>query len=287
MSLLQIYLRVLALLAPERWLATALAAANVALAAVFLLEPWLFGRRGRRPGRRRDRAMPGATSPGGPASASSAWPPMSWWRSTRTAWRTAGASPPWSTSSSTRSPCRSRFHDRQHTGRLLRTLHTGSSNLFHLWLAFFRSHLSTLIALLVMVPLSLRVNGKLALLMMVLMGDLYPLQHHRGAPHRPGPALGGAAQPGDLRARRRRVRQRHGGAELRARPDRGRRPAGRSPRRCSPHSTRCCAAGPGCPSPTAPPAPSRWSACSCSACSCTAAARSASAPSSASSASRS
>ena len=62
------------------------------------------------------------------------------------------------------------FHDRQHTGRLLRTLHTGSSNLFHLWLAFFRSHLSTLIALLVMVPLALWVNWKLALLMMVLMG---------------------------------------------------------------------------------------------------------------------
>jgi ATP-binding cassette subfamily B protein len=44
MGLLRIYLRVLALLGPEKWLATALALANAALAAVFLIEPWLFGR---------------------------------------------------------------------------------------------------------------------------------------------------------------------------------------------------------------------------------------------------
>ena len=57
----------------------------------------------------------------------------------------------------------------QHTGRLLRTLHTGSGNLFFLWLAFFRSHLSTLIAVLVMIPLALRINWQLALVMIVLM----------------------------------------------------------------------------------------------------------------------
>src|SRR5579863_2582411 len=45
------------------------------------------------------------------------------------------------------------FHDRHHTGRLLRTLHTGSGNLFGLWLSCFRSHLSTVIAVLVMIPL--------------------------------------------------------------------------------------------------------------------------------------
>src|SRR5579863_3076820 len=61
------------------------------------------------------------------------------------------------------------FHDRHHTGRLLRTLHTGSGNLFGLWLSCFRSHLSTLIAILVMVPLALRINWQLALLMIGLM----------------------------------------------------------------------------------------------------------------------
>ena len=44
MSILRIYLRVLALLAPEKWLAITLAVANLALAGVFFLEPWLFGR---------------------------------------------------------------------------------------------------------------------------------------------------------------------------------------------------------------------------------------------------
>ncbi len=44
MSLLRIYLRVLGLLGPEKSQASALGLANVALAAVFLTEPWLFGR---------------------------------------------------------------------------------------------------------------------------------------------------------------------------------------------------------------------------------------------------
>ncbi len=168
MSLLQIYLRVLALLAPERWLATALAAANVALAMVFLLEPWLFGR------------VVDALAAPGPANA---WRYIGWWTgvgffgvaanvlvalySDRLAHRRRLAAVIDFFEHALALPLA--FHDRQHTGRLLRTLHTGSSNLFHLWLAFFRSHLSTLIALLVMVPLSLWVNWKLALLMMVLM----------------------------------------------------------------------------------------------------------------------
>ncbi len=168
MSLLQIYLRVLALLAPERWLATALAAANVALAVVFLLEPWLFGR------------VVDALAAPGPANA---WRYIGWWTgvgffgvaanvlvalySDRLAHRRRLAAVIDFFEHALALPLA--FHDRQHTGRLLRTLHTGSSNLFHLWLAFFRSHLSTLIALLVMVPLSLWVNWKLALLMMVLM----------------------------------------------------------------------------------------------------------------------
>ena len=41
--MLKTYLRVIALLGPERLLAIALTLANLALAAVYLLEPWLFG----------------------------------------------------------------------------------------------------------------------------------------------------------------------------------------------------------------------------------------------------
>ena len=50
MSLMRIYLRVLALLGPEKWLATALAVANVGLAAVFLHRALVVRPRGRFPG---------------------------------------------------------------------------------------------------------------------------------------------------------------------------------------------------------------------------------------------
>ena len=44
MPILRIYLRVIGLLAPEKGLAITLALANLALAGVYFLEPWLFGR---------------------------------------------------------------------------------------------------------------------------------------------------------------------------------------------------------------------------------------------------
>ena len=44
MSHLRIYLRVIALLAPEKGLTALLLLANLGLAGGFFLEPWLFGR---------------------------------------------------------------------------------------------------------------------------------------------------------------------------------------------------------------------------------------------------
>ena len=168
MWLLEIYLRVLALLAPERWLAIALAAANIALAAVFLLEPWLFGR---------------VVDALAAKSAPEAWSYILWWAGVgffgvaasvlvalyadRLAHRCKLAAIVDFFEHALALPLA--FHDRQHTGRLLRTLHSGSGSLFHVWLSFFRSHLSTLIAVLVMIPLALRINWKLALLMLLLM----------------------------------------------------------------------------------------------------------------------
>ncbi|HSC12343.1 MAG TPA: glucan ABC transporter ATP-binding protein/ permease, partial [Rhodanobacteraceae bacterium] len=61
------------------------------------------------------------------------------------------------------------FHGQHHTGRLLRIMYGGTSNLFSLWLGFFREHLATLLSILVMVPLALHMNWKLALLMIGLM----------------------------------------------------------------------------------------------------------------------
>src|SRR5215469_5740248 len=168
MSLLKIYLRVLGLLRPEKWLATRLAVANIALAAVFLLEPWLFGR-----------VVDALAASGAPQ----AWSYIGWWTGVgffgvaanvlvslyadRLAHRRKLAAVVDFFEHALALPLA--FHDQQHTGRLLRTLHSGSANLFNLWLAFFRSHLSTLLAVLVMIPLALRINWKLALLMIVLM----------------------------------------------------------------------------------------------------------------------
>jgi glucan exporter ATP-binding protein len=168
MTLARTYLRVLGLLAPEKGLAVALSVANVALAAVFLLEPWLFGR------------VVDALAAHGSGTA---WHYIAWWAavgffgvaasvlvalySDRLAHRRRLAAIVQFFEHALALPLP--FHDQQHTGRLLRTLHAGSGNLFAMWLAFFRSHLSTLIAIVVMIPLALRANWKLALLMMVLM----------------------------------------------------------------------------------------------------------------------
>lgn len=168
MGLLKIYLRVLALLGPEKWLAVVLALANAALAAVFLLEPWLFGR-----------VVDALAAQAG----GDAWFFILGWAAVgffgvaasvlvalhadRLAHRRKLAAIIDFFEHALALPLT--FHDRHHTGRLLRTLHSGSANLFHVWLSFFRNHLSTLIAVLVMVPLALRINWKLALLMLLLM----------------------------------------------------------------------------------------------------------------------
>ena len=168
MGLLRIYLRVLALLGPEKWLASILAAANVALAAVFLIEPWLFGR---------------VVDALAAKASSEAWLLILWWagvgffgvaasvlvalHADRLAHRRKLAAIVDFFEHALALPLA--FHDRQHTGRLLRTLHSGSGNLFNVWLSFLRSHLSTLIAVVIMVPLALRLNWKLALLMLLLM----------------------------------------------------------------------------------------------------------------------
>jgi ATP-binding cassette subfamily B protein len=51
----------------------------------------------------------------------------------------------------------------------MRILQSGSANLFGLWLGFLREHLATLLSIIVMVPLALRMNWRLALLMIGLL----------------------------------------------------------------------------------------------------------------------
>jgi glucan exporter ATP-binding protein len=61
------------------------------------------------------------------------------------------------------------FHAQHHSGGLLRIMHTGASNLFTLWLGFLRSHLATLLSIVVMLPIAMVLNWKLASLMAALL----------------------------------------------------------------------------------------------------------------------
>ncbi|HVJ61391.1 MAG TPA: ABC transporter transmembrane domain-containing protein, partial [Tahibacter sp.] len=164
----KIYLRVIGLLAPERWLAGTLAAANLALAGVFFLEPWLFGRvvdalaGTERHDAWRLIAMWAGVGFGGVIA--SVWVSL---YADRLAHRRRLAAIASYFEHAVALPLS--FHGEHHTGRLLRIMHGGASNLFGLWLGFFREHLATLLAIVVMVPLALSINWKLALLMIGLM----------------------------------------------------------------------------------------------------------------------
>jgi glucan exporter ATP-binding protein len=61
------------------------------------------------------------------------------------------------------------FHGHTHSGRLLKIMFEGVDHLFGIWLAFFREHLATFVALLILVPLSLWLNWRLGLVLLVLV----------------------------------------------------------------------------------------------------------------------
>lgn len=175
MNFLRIYRRVLGLLGPERGLAIILVIANVVVAALFYVEPVLFGR------------LVDIV-----AKASSRAAEVTWHESLRilAIWAVVGLTgivanilvslhadrlahrrklaamalyfehvlslPP-------------SFHTEAHSGRLLKTMLGGVDNLFGIWLAFFREHLATFVAILVLLPLSLILNWRLGLLLVALI----------------------------------------------------------------------------------------------------------------------
>jgi ATP-binding cassette subfamily B protein len=61
------------------------------------------------------------------------------------------------------------FHGDTQSGRLMKIMLVGADNLFFLWLSFFREHLVTFIACVVLLPLTLFLNWRLALLLIVLV----------------------------------------------------------------------------------------------------------------------
>lgn len=167
MPILRLYVRVLGLLAAERTLAITLALSNLAVACVFFIEPMLFGK-----------VVDALSGDSGRAM------------QLIVLWAVVGflgvAAGVWTSLYADRLAHRRRlaaialyfehasalslgFHSDHHTGRLARIMNMGVGNLFGLWLSFFRDHLSTLFAIVVMIPVALWMNWKLALLMISLM----------------------------------------------------------------------------------------------------------------------
>lgn len=175
MSFVQIYTRVLGLLKPERKLAILLAVANIGLAGVGFIEPLLFGR-----------IIDVLSNSAGLS------PDESWSRTIELLllWCAAGFGGILAgilvALHADRLAHRRRlatmalyfehvlslpvaFHSATHSGTLLKIMLNGADNLFGLWLAFFREHLSTFVAVLALLPLSLYLNWRLGLLLIGLI----------------------------------------------------------------------------------------------------------------------
>ncbi len=61
------------------------------------------------------------------------------------------------------------FHTSTHSGRVLKVMLEGSNGMAWLWLGFFREHLAALVALVVLLPLTLFLNWRLGLLLVLLV----------------------------------------------------------------------------------------------------------------------
>ena len=61
------------------------------------------------------------------------------------------------------------FHGDIHSGRLMKVMLTGTDGVFGVWLVFFRDQLSTIAAVLVLLPLTLLMNWKLAISLILLV----------------------------------------------------------------------------------------------------------------------
>src|SRR5262249_19495542 len=60
------------------------------------------------------------------------------------------------------------YHTGAHSGRLVKVMMTGTQTLWGLWLAFFREHFASLVSLIVLLPMTLFINWRYGLLLIVL-----------------------------------------------------------------------------------------------------------------------
>src|SRR3954452_5599294 len=170
MSLLRLYTRVLELLGNEARLGWLLAGANLLLAGAQFAEPVLFGR------------IVDVLSGTASAGAASAWPLLAAW--VAFGLFTIGSSAAIALHAD-RLAHRQRqavltnyfehimqlpltFHTGTHSGRLMKVMLNGTDALWRLWLGFFREHFAAIMSLLVLLPLSIYINWRLAILLFLL-----------------------------------------------------------------------------------------------------------------------
>ena len=170
--MIRLYLRVLGALGAERRLAAALVGANALLAAAQFGEPILFGR-----------IIDRVTGADGVAGWASVLPPLVAWGGLGLFNILCGVALAFNAD---RLSHRRRldltagffehvlhlptgFHGAHHSGRLLKIMLEGANGMAALWLSFFRDNCASFVALTVMMPLSLVVNWRLGLLLVVLV----------------------------------------------------------------------------------------------------------------------
>lgn len=170
MPILRLYTRVLELLGKEARLGWLLAFANLLLAGSQFAEPVLFGR------------IVDVLSGKTVAGSNSAWPFL-------VAWVAFGlftiACSALVALQADRLSHRQRqvvltsyfehilqlpltFHSGTHSGRLMKVMLNGTDALWRLWLGFFREHFAAILSVVVLLPLSLYLNWRLAILLFVL-----------------------------------------------------------------------------------------------------------------------
>lgn len=172
---LTVYGRVLGLLAPVKGLAAALTLANLALAAIPFLDPILFGRA--------IDLLTHASERGAEATFAEGLRIFGLWAAVGVGGigaRILVSLHADRLAHRQRLDAMARFfehvlglnlayHRRSHSGRLLKIMLQGGDQLFGLWLSMFREHLSTLVALFVLLPLTLVLEWRLATLLIALI----------------------------------------------------------------------------------------------------------------------
>jgi ATP-binding cassette, subfamily B, beta-glucan exporter len=174
MSLIHLYIRVLKLLGSETRLGWFLAFANVALAAAQFAEPVLFGRI--------IDALAGVQNKTGVTTWNNLLPLLLAWAAFGIFTIACGVVV---ALYADRLAHRQRhvvltdyfehvlqlplsYHGGAHSGRLMKVMLAGTDSLWNLWLSFFRDHFAAFVSLLILLPLSLYLNWRLALLLIVL-----------------------------------------------------------------------------------------------------------------------